>query len=238
MQNPLFRHLSLLVSSLLIIPIVSGCRMASVSAKAPSRDIVYGISSTAESAPTWRYSENVEFADIDDPSAITFRDGRCFSVAFDLITLDEIIEWKPGRRLRLEYQPDAGALLVDVISSRRLRLVAWPESGHPLDLRLQQLLASTPNDWDMVYDQAGRWWGIEVERAYASIAVHELATPPARAELLESAQQWQRFTAVHEMAVGAFYGSRDGSIWPQFQAEHRYRLQRNHATLVWSMFLW
>lgn len=243
MKTSLPRRLLSLSAALLFIATASGCRTASVSATGSSSAIASrsefdGITSAAESAPIWRYSENVEFADTHDPSVIELRDGRRFTVAYDQITRDEAFAWKPGRRLSMEYQPDAGAFLVDVSSSRRLRLHAWPERGHPLDLRLRQLLAGNENTMGMMmaYDQAGHWWGLEIERAYTSIAAEAETTAEARAALLEAARQWQIFKTAHQNAAGDLYASREGTIWLVSNAEHRYRLQKDHATLVWSMF--
>ena len=147
-----------------------------------------------EASRKWLRYVPVVYQENHDPSMVFLKGGIRYAVRYGVVPLEELDDWKPGRKLAFAYRSDTGPVLLDTATGHCLPVVSgWKK--HPLDeyvdLQLEKGYKgcmATIVEFEM---NAADLWKQEMKRAYEDL---ESRLPERQQKLLAQAQQaWQRF---------------------------------------------
>jgi uncharacterized protein YecT (DUF1311 family) len=180
------------------------------------------LATPAPADETWYYHEPVKYKDGHDPHLIDLVDGRKLSYVGGTLTLDEMLQWPPGKDLVLAYRGDVGTILVDPSSQKYFAIVGGLEE-QPIDILLEECLEAETN-WTtrgmmQCHGAARDRWDQELNRVYQQLMAS--LDRDAREALKAAQRQWIRFRDQQVTAIGAiYYGPGSGTLG-RVQAAHQ-----------------
>lgn len=182
----------------------------------------------------WIFDQEVTYRENHDPDTIWLANGQGLQVLFGKPSWDEVQNWKPGRKLRLAFSADRGAVIVDAATTEILPVIGGLANRHPLDLLLQQTLDQANSTFEIIDAYAGSTlhWELEIERLYNRILETKHLPQEAQDRIQNGRSAWKEFQTKHLVASGAIFGLPDGIRWQTNFAEYRHRLIRAHAIAV------
>jgi len=148
-----------------------------------------------EPSGKWLRYLPVVYQENHDPSMVLLKGGIEYEVRYGEVPLEELEDWKPGRKLAFAYRSDTGPVLLDIATGHLLPVVSgWRK--HPLDEYVDLQLKKAYKEGStttivMCERDSAELWKKEMTRAYEDL---KSRLPQQQCKLLEQAQQaWQRF---------------------------------------------
>lgn len=185
----------------------------------------------------WLVTETVQYQENHDPWMVWLVDGRKLQVEYTNIEWEEVEQWAKGRKLKIAFSKQTGAVLVDDDSGRHIPITSGL-NPHPLDRLLKRKLDRAISTVDMVaaHREIDCYWQAEIERAYRVLE----STLPAelRASVKDARKAWGAFRKKQVDLLGKMYAARDGTMWRIVLASRVRELDAHHAKALVMMKDW